>query len=228
MKYHFITFATESHYDYAVNLAKSSIEKGGFDTYKIYKPGDIDDMFRKKNSHILNQLRGAGYWIWKIYFIYKHILEIDNNDVICYCDSMFLFTGGKKISEVYNENINHISKIILTKNKPNEPSYYEKTYSKGDAFLFMNCIDNKFFDTEQVWGGVIIINKNFLALQIIASWFAYIQDERIVTDSITKYYSNLIEFKENRHDQTVISLIAKKYEIPFISFPNNFLHNLRV
>ena len=72
VKYHFITFATatESHKKWAEDLCESAIKYGNFDTTHIYKLTDIDKFFKYKNQDILSQCKGAGYWIWKPYFIY--------------------------------------------------------------------------------------------------------------------------------------------------------------
>jgi len=227
MKYHLITFATESHISYANELIKTAKYLGGFDIVKIFTLEDIDEIFLKKNSNILSHKKGAGYWIWKSYIILKYLYENDKNDYICYCDSMYLFTGETKIQNIM-ENIKHKPEIFITNNKPNEPSYIEKQYSKGDAFHLMNAYDIKYSDSPQVWGGFIIIKNNFTSLQVISEWMTYVQDERIVTDDSSKFNENFSTFIENRHDQTVISIIIKKYNIPIFDFPKNFLHNIRV
>lgn len=92
----------------------------------------------------------------------------------------------------------------------------------------MNRRDEEYYDTPQAWGGFIIIKNNFISLQIITEWFTYVQDERIVTNLPTVIMPNHSDFIENRHDQTVISIICKKYKIPLVDFPQNFLHNIRV
>jgi len=227
MKYHFITFSTESHLSYAIELSKTAKDIGGFDIVKIFTPNDVDEIFLKKNSHILCEKKGAGYWIWKSHIILKYLYEIDKNDIVCYCDSMYLFTGEKKIQNIV-DNIKHIPEIFISHNKPNEPHYLEKQYTKGDAFFLMNAIDLKYSDTKQVWGGFIIIKNTFASLQVISEWVTYSQDERIVTDSPSNFKENDPIFNENRHDQSIISLIIKKYNIPTFDFPKKFLHNIRV
>jgi hypothetical protein len=228
MKYHFITFATDNYIEVANEIVESAKNLGGFDTVKIFTLKDIDDFYIQKNSSILCKRLGAGYWIWKSYIILKYLYDIDKDDIVCYCDTMYLFTGKNKIQDI-SKNINDTnSNIIITHNKPNEPTYLEKEFTKGDAFYLMNANEPKYFDTNQVWGGFIILKNNFLALKIISEWFTYAQDERIVTDTPSIIQENFIEFNGNRHDQTIISIIVKKYNIPIISFPKDFLYNRRV
>jgi hypothetical protein len=226
MKYHFITFATDHYMQHAINICNSS-KLSGFDVHRIFTFNDVDPLYKARNSHILNHNQGAGFWIWKSYIIMKYLYEIDKDDVVCYCDSLYLFTGQRNIQEI-TQLIDNKHGIFITHNKPNEPMYLEKQYTKGDAFFLMNRRDEEYYDTPQAWGGFIIIKNNFISLQIITEWFTYVQDERIVTNLPTVIMPNHGDFIENRHDQTVISIICKKYKIPLVDFPQNFLHNIRV
>jgi hypothetical protein len=225
MKYHFITFATENYRNHAKDICNSA-SSTGFDVVRIFTPNDLDENYKEKNAHILNNKSGAGFWIWKSYIILKYLYEIDKDDILCYCDSLYLFTGKVTIQEI-SQNI-HGSGILITHNKPNEPQFLEKQYSKGDAFVLMNAMDDTFFETPQVWGGCVILRNSFSSLKVIAEWFTYVQDERIVTNSPSTIMSNTNHFIENRHDQTVLSLICKKNKIPLLDFPEDFLFNLRV
>jgi hypothetical protein len=227
MKYHFITFATIDYINHANNICDTAIKLGGFDIVKIFTPNDLDEVYFNKNKDILNQKQGAGFWIWKSYIILKYLYEINKDDIICYCDTLYLFTGETKIQQIV-QNIIHDSGIFITHNKPNEPVYMENEYSKGDAFYLMNALNPNYNKTPQAWGGFIIIRNNFIALQVISEWFTYVQDERIVTNLPCSINKNDDIFIENRHDQTVISIIAKKYNIPFYNFPKKFLYNIRI
>ncbi len=226
MKYHFITFATDDYYKNALDICNSS-KLSGFDIYRIFTPNDLDDVYKEKNSHILNNRQGFGFWIWKSYIILKYLYEIDKDDIVCYCDTLYLFTGEKMVEEII-QMIDNKTGIFITHNKPNEPIFLEKQYSKGDAFFLMNANDKQYYDTPQAWGGFIIIKNNFIALQIVTEWFTYVQDERIVTNLPSIITSNYDTFIENRNDQTVLSIICKKYKIPLVNFPDNFLYNIRV
>ena len=73
VKYHFITFATKNYLQNAKEICESALKKGGFDTVKIYQYEDIDSVFLNKNRHIIEQPRGAGYWLWKPMILYQHL-----------------------------------------------------------------------------------------------------------------------------------------------------------
>ena len=68
-------------------------------------------------------------------------------------------------------------------------------------------------NTNQAWSGFILLRKSFNACAFIGEWLTYNQDDRIVTDSASNFRPNDPMFTENRHDQTILSLLAKKWGI---------------
>ena len=48
----------------------------------------INDLhFMRRNIDILNRTRGAGYWLWKPYIIYKELYHARDGDIIMYSDA---------------------------------------------------------------------------------------------------------------------------------------------
>ncbi|MCB0292849.1 MAG: hypothetical protein KDH97_21525, partial [Calditrichaeota bacterium] len=50
---------------------RTALAVGGFDKAISYTPKDIDRVFYRDNRRILSRVKGAGYWLWKPYFICK-------------------------------------------------------------------------------------------------------------------------------------------------------------
>ena len=78
-------------FSYAPQLSQSGLSNGGFDEVFSYNYSDIDDEFKEKNKHILEQPRGAGFWLWKPYIIKKTLEKIEENDLLFYSDSGISF-----------------------------------------------------------------------------------------------------------------------------------------
>jgi len=226
VKYHFITFATPDHMSFAEANVKSALEVGRFDTAKIYTMNDIDDYFKAKNAHILNQPRGSGYWIWKPYVIIKKLLEIEEGDILCYNDSKYLWL--KNIRQ-FEYDVLTGKNIGVYKNKPNGGPHVEKEWTKFDALTLMNIrhednFRNNVINSNQVWAGFILLRKSFNPIRFVGEWLTYVQDQRIVTDSSSILGPENISFRENRHDQSVLSLLCKKWGIHFHEMnPNNLI-----
>ena len=227
VKYHFITFVTPDHMSFAEANVKSALEVGGFDTSKIYSINDIDEKYMTQNINLFNHKRGYGYWNWKPYFILKRLLEIDENDILCYNDSKYLWLTNVRNME---KDILSGKNIGVYGNRPNSGSGIEKQWTKMDALVLMNIPANMFeniLNTGQVWAGFNLLRKSFISIRFIGEWLTYVQDERIINDSVNFFAQNDANFVENRHDQTILSLLCKKWGISMNILDKSYMIDVR-
>jgi hypothetical protein len=227
VKYHFITFATENYLSDAKELCESALSKGGFDTVKIYTYQDIDNVFSFKNKHILTNKRGAGFWLWKPYIIQKHLLTIEKDDILCYCDSSYLFLKDiRTVSDEWLSNKN----ISAPHNKPNETSWIERNFTKFDTLVLMNVpksLHDSYRDTYQVWAGFILLRNCLNTVRFTGEWLTYSQDVRMISDERSIFGPEDKHFIDNRHDQSILSILFKKWGIPMNKIDRLFLYNRR-
>lgn len=227
VKYHFITYATPDFMSFAEENVKTALSVGGFDTAKIYTPDDIDDLFKSKNNFLLSHKRLGGYAVWKPYIILKRLLEIDEDDILCYNDSKYLWL--KNVRQ-FEKDILSDKNIGIYLNKPNSGTHIEKKWSKYDAFCLMvpkgNVINN-FKNSNQAWSGFILLRKKFNPIRFIGEWLTYNQDPRIASDLPSLFGKNDDIFTENRHDQTILSLLAKKWGIPMHIIDKSYMIDCR-
>ena len=228
VQYHFITFATPDHMSFAEANVNSALTTGGFDTAKIYTMDDIDDCYKLKNAHFFKHKRLAGYAVWKPYIILKRLLEIDENDILCYNDSKYIWLTNVRTLE---NDILTGRNIGVYSNKPNSGRYIEKHLTKYDAFVLMNIPNNEFGErvknSNQVWSGFILLRRTFNPVRFIGEWLTYNQDFRIASDSPSVFGANDQNFHENRHDQTILSLLCKKWGIPMNFLDKNYMIDVR-
>jgi hypothetical protein len=225
VKYHFITFGTDDFIKFAKQNEVSALYVGNFDTSKIYTIADIDSFYKQKNMHYFNSNRPSFYWVWKPYIILKHLLTMEEDDVLCYNDSKYLWL--KDVRDFAND-ILKTNNIGVYSNKPNGNNHIEKMWSKYDANVLMNVPNTQnVANTSQVWAGFLLIKKNIETITFISEWLTYIQDFRICGDTKNLFGSNSPSFIENRHDQTVLSLLCKKWKIPFYTMDNTYMIDIR-
>jgi len=225
VKYHFITFATDDHMKFAINNCNTALNIGKFDTVKIYTMDDIDTFYKNKNSNFFKHKRLGGYAVWKPYIILKHLITMDEGDILCYNDSKYLWL--KNIREFEN-NILTNTNIGVYSNKPNDGTYVEKQWTKFDAYVLMNVRNTpNITDSNQVWSGFILLKKNIESFVFISEWLTYSQDPRISTDIQSVFGPNDASFIENRHDQTALSLLCKKWNIPFNTLDKSYMIDVR-
>ncbi len=119
--------------------SKTGMGIGNFDRFIEYSPEDIDKKFYQKNEHILTQLRGGGYWLWKPYIILKTLQrkDVKYGDYIFYLDSGAYFIN--KIDYIIDLSKKYSQDIIPFAEKNGD---LEKVRTKTDMFITMD-LDEK-------------------------------------------------------------------------------------
>lgn len=203
-----ITYGNKYYKRQLILNKKSALEIGKVDEHYSYGPEDIDKEFRKKNKIILSKKRGNGYWLWKPYFIYKTFKDkLKEGDYLIYTDAAILYMNSTfKIIKFLEEQKAEMWMIQLG-------NYcIEKRYTKRDAFILLGADSPFYTDTNQFMAGIQVYKKSKYTEKFLEELLYYSQDKRIITDEPnTQGYKNYKEFKDNRHDQTVLSLLIKKY-----------------
>lgn len=210
MKRCVVIFGTEQ-YTGTIELLLRSIENMVDGVY-VYAPDNIDNSFYEKNKTILNNTRGAGYWLWKPYVISK-TLDILNDDDICfYLDAGVIATGNINVLfDICND-----SEILLFENRCGNSSgdiWKNNMWTKQDCFNLMNCKSNDYILGNQVEASFQLYKKNSKSVSFVNEYLNFCQNEYILTDLPSITGPELPEFREHRHDQSILSLLAIKYNI---------------
>ena len=205
----FIVYSDSSKYSlskkHILELAKHS---GFFDNCIGYTKKDLEPNFIKTYKNILNQKRGGGYYLWKPKIIQQTLERISFGDILVYTDagSSFNFYGKKRFFE-YIEMLN--SSEFGNLRFENKQDNLEKYWTSKEIFdEFKISPESKDGNSVQLMGGHLIFKKNDHTLNFLNRFFKIINsDEKLITDF---YKDNQIpNFKENRHDQSIMSLLTK-------------------
>lgn len=208
----------------------SMYHKGKVDKVIEYGPNDLDPAFVEENKEILNKPRGAGYWLWKPYIIKKTFESLQSGDYLFYCDSgaVILKPVQLLISAMEKAKVN-VMCFQLTSHLE------ERLYSKRDAFVLLNCDGEKYTKTPQRLATYMVIkkesktnmpNNSIDAEKLLNDYLSFCKDRRIILNEPNVMgLPNYEGFVENRHDQTVWSLLTKKYGIPAFRDPSQWGKN---
>lgn len=204
-KYH-INFA-HGRYLKSQEYCSDSAKYFGFDNIFSYKVNDIDKDFISKNINIFNQSRGFAYWIWKPYFLLKTLNLMKNDEILVYSDSGSYYQSSVEplIDKLKNDPMGILSFELN--------GLIEKDYTKRDTFNIMNLDKPEYTDTSQREATYIWLVKNDFTLSIVNEYLNYAQNENIITDIPNITGENYTSFKDHRHDQSIWSLLCKKYDI---------------
>jgi hypothetical protein len=201
-----ISYGNERYKSSLQFLQKSALEVAKVDEFYAYGPNDIDKEFKEKNKDILSRPRGNGYWLWKPYFLLKTLKEkLEDGDYLIYSDAGILFTDKAQLivdflnerkAEMYLHRLPHL----------------EKYYTKRDAFILMG-VDSPFYsETGQFNAAFQIYKKSKFTEIFLEEYLYYAKDKRIITDDQnTLGKPNYEGFIDHRHDQSILSLLTKKY-----------------
>ncbi len=210
-----ITYGDEK-YQRAKKLNCKTAKRYGADKVIAYGPEDIEESFKNKNALIWNKLRGGGYWIWKPYIMLKTLKNLKKEDYLIYSDAGTIY-------------VNKVSELIKCMEKEKEDimvfslSSKEREWTKRDAFILLGCDEPAFTDTAQILGGYVVLKKTEFVEKFLNEWLFWLQDARAVTDQPNCLgKDNYSEFIEHRHDQSIFSLLCKKYGVEPFRDPSQF------
>jgi len=199
-----ITFATDDMSISSEKCTKSALAFG-CDESMIYNSGFYTKEFYHFNQNILDQKRGAGYWLWKPYFIYQELLNLPEGDTLIYTDAGLLFQNHIKhlINGMGNDQ------VMLFDNR-----WVHGDWCKRDVFINMACDESYFHEHKQLQASCIILRRTPFTLGFIKQWLMWCQMPGMIDDT-PSIEPNLPGFREHRHDQAILTNLALIYGLKF-------------
>jgi hypothetical protein len=206
MKIHFITYGNKVFKEAVKRICKEAENSEWFDTITPYGPDDLEDDFKEEFKDVLSKPCGGGYWIWKNNIIQQSLNKINYGDILVYLDSGC--TINKKANERFYEYIELLKNsnfgIISMQMK-----HREKIWTTKEIFNYFNIDPNSDIgNSGQFLGGIRIMKKNEHLINLIKlEKKVYSDNYLLVTDHYNKNQSKY--FKDNRHEQSVFSVLRK-------------------
>ncbi|MFC1545935.1 hypothetical protein ACFL4I_00770 [Pseudomonadota bacterium] len=194
---------------------KAAKHIGGFDRVIGYGVDDIDELFFSKYENILSQERGGGYWLWKPYLIRKTMAQLSEGDYLFYSDAgaYFLKNANVLIDELENSN-----QDIMAFELP----LIEEQWSKKELFINMKCEADVYFKSNQIAASLILIKKTKKSIGFVEEYLKYACNEINITDLHDNNVVQKNNYIDHRHDQSIFSLLYKKYSFRPFKDPTQF------
>ena len=166
---------------------------------------DIEFWERHSNFVIKNK-KGYGYWLWKPYLIKKTIETLNDGDILLYLDSGCEINSNKR-----NEMINYFG-MVKTNYIITSFTFTEKNWNKMDLILHLNANSSEFIETPQRQAGAQLLYVCDKTRRLVNEWYETACNYHLIDDS-PSIAKNCDGFREHRHDQSIFSLLTKKYNI---------------
>lgn len=238
MKTHLLSYgARGNRHDYSQyfpTLKKQAVQTGWFDSIITMNRKDLPRGYLSKFHQILNE-RGAGYWTWKPWIITDKINSLPDDDILIYCDAQS--TINKKATSRFYEYVDMlissdlgcISFQFTAREETPDKLWKEKQFTYEQTFDYFKIPhDSEHRNTGQIVGNCIILRVNEHAKFICNEWRnTLVQRLDLFTDQhVEENKTRNTYFCDNRHDQSIFSVIRKKHGSIILSDETLFPHGL--
>ena len=206
---HFIVFGSHARYiEQARTLIESARQLQIFDTLKLFTGDDLKktSFWKIHKNFVERNRRGYGYWLWKPYLIKEYMKDLKDGDILLYLDSDCKININERdyllecIENVKTEHI--VGTRLLT----------EDNWTKMDLILKLEMNDSKYLQTPIRQAGLVLYHVCDKTRNLVDDWYNIGCNYNMIDDSPSKI-KNLSCFKEHRHDQSIFSLLTKKYNL---------------
>jgi len=193
----------------------------GFDTCTVYSPDDLEPQFRNLFINILRQPRIGGYGIWRPWLIKKKLGEIRDGDYLCYIDAGCTInpTAHDRMKD-YLRMLDQSDYGIISFQMTHLP---EKWYTTEEIFQYFgvgngvpldgsqDTVVDDIRESGQILDGILIMKKCAHTEMLIDVWLKAVFDNPFMFTDIYNGIQTASYFIDNRHEQSVFSVIRKKY-----------------
>ena len=218
MKY-FITFGHQQHFiDAGKRLTEQAKQLNVFDHHAFYMENDLMRIppFWDAHGEYVRTNRMYGFFIWKPYIVLDMLEKMNNGDVLWYADSgceIDTETDEEGLARVKNEFLDFIALAIKDEKIIASYCNVEKKMCKMDLIAELGLQDNMdYMNSLQIQSTSFVLVKSPVVMTVIREWCRLSSNYHLLDDS-PSIIPNFDGFDGHRHDQSIFSLLVKKYNL---------------
>lgn len=197
---------------------ETAVANGKVDKTLLFNLNEMDKEFVKKNKAILEAggTRRKMCYLWKPYFIQKALSGIADGDYLIYMDGGNFYYRNSVLDTIQFMEKHHLD---VAGSRTGE--YRESDWTKRDVFVALGLDREPYISQSQCRAGFLILKKTQRSTDLINEWLGYCQNYNLITDCPNIYGKENYEgFCEHRHDQSILSLLMGRDQIPYVEqFP---------
>ena len=212
-----ITYGSSDYFSKAMaRLLHQASELNVFSMTRAYTQSDIPISIRKAAYPYSQHHRGAGYYFWKSWIVYDTLVNYMNDgDYLLYVDvgCHVVSSGRPRLLEYFEMVGPESGRYWLLFQHIKYPEHHWTTEAIFQHFGVSNNTEEgiRVRLSGQYMGGISIIRKGDPSIAMAKTWLdtmtnhmqLFSDDNNAITQQIHPPY------RENRHDQSIISVIAK-------------------
>ena len=199
--------------------SKSAIDYGQADNVIEYSPNNLPDEYIARFSYLdtrNNRITGR-YGLWRPYIVLDAFKKIKEDDYLCYSDAGLYFINSIRLLV---RRMEEESKDIMVFGLP----FVEKQWTKGDVFEYFEANNTEIKDSPQIMSTIFLAKKNNNTIHFFENFkLAAENAPSLFTDEKNQgSIPNDPIFIENRHNQSVFSVLCKKNKIEVFRDPSEY------
>lgn len=169
----------------------------------LHRPNfDEHRTFLTNSSHASK--RGGGYWFWKPLMILRVLQKIPDDSILVYSDpdrpDVLIYLADLIETMVQRNHDLAVEQWASSR---------ERCWTKGDIFHHFNVsYEDPAAISAQYSLNFIVMQKNPKVIQLIQEWATLIENYHLVSDE-PSLHQNHKTYQENRHDQSLLSMLLK-------------------
>jgi len=189
----------------------------GFNVVYQMNRSEISPVFIEQNKQIMSSKRGVGYWLWKSYFIDTILQTMRESDILFYADSGSMFI--RRMEPIFD---------AVTKDERGVVGFHmagkhlERHYTKRDVLRQMGADTAEIRDTPQRMASFMCFRGTVSAKSIVREYMKLCCDFDLISDSPNKDGWVEPDYVDHRHDQSIWSVLTKKYNITMLPDPTQW------
>ena len=200
-------------------VGRQALESGFFKGIYLYNEHSLSESFQRQFARQLQwNIRGFGYWVWKPYIILETLNKIPNDAILLYMDAgCHLNPKGEALFKNFVDKVSTNDSGVLVAELTDD--CLESYYTKGDLLDYFCVRDREDITlTAQRAATTFFLRKEEKNLQLIRDWLSVFETDYHLIDDTPSVSPNMVGFIENRHDQSVFSILTKLRSVETFSF----------
>lgn len=231
-KIFFLSFGAPSQnwHDAVNRICGQAFEFNIFEKIFGYTEKDLvnDEYFWNKHKNFIKQnKRLFGYGIWKPYLILKILDKINDNDILLYADAgCELNSNGKNyFLNVLIPKVNN-KYIIGCETTEHTSHSNDQNYTKMDLIKYLDMEKSNKLHLNHIQSGCFMMKKCDIIVKMFEEYYNIACNYHLIDDT-PSVLPNHSSFKEHRHDQSILSLLVKKYDLlNYDLYPTDWGHTV--
>ena len=205
---HILTFGTPE-FGRALSIQAQAVKQFSAAQHIICGPDHpAVQLAMAENPELFAMKRGFGYWIWKYYLILDALERLPDGDHLLYLDA-----GIAPVADM-RDWITSISQHQAAFFRP-DPPHLTAHWTKRDCFIQLECDDQRYYEAPILSAGIQSYSVGDTARSFLQELKDCMRRRTILDDTPNQLgKENLPGFVEHRHDQSVLTLITTKKNLP--------------